>query len=57
MFLHQCPTCGERRLRSIHAIQDVINTPDGPLAVVRCGRGHDAAVDFRRPHEPVAMAL
>lgn len=48
MFSIHCPTCTARSLVGTDAIVSLHDTDHGPVAVVRCPRGHLVAHSFRR---------
>ena len=59
MFDIHCHTCGHRYLVGTRAITAFRNTDDGPLAAVRCPRGHIVTHAFHghtAPRRPVRSA-
>ena len=47
MFDIHCDACGHRYLVGSRSITALDNTADGPVATVRCPRGHLLSHDFR----------
>lgn len=46
MFDIHCDQCGHRYLVGSRSITTLQNTPDGPVATVRCPRGHHVTHAF-----------
>jgi hypothetical protein len=55
MFDIHCDECGQRYLVGTRAIVAFDNTPDGPVAAVRCPAGHTVVEQFRRRARRVAF--
>ena len=47
MFLIHCPDCQSRHLMGSRSIGRLINSDEGPIALVRCPLGHDLVMRFR----------
>jgi len=47
MFAVTCAPCHQRYLVGARSIRAFRNTPDGPVAVVRCPAGHLLEHEFR----------
>ena len=56
MFELHCHACGQDHIVGPRSIRSFHNTADGPVAYVRCPRGHDLVRSFRdaRGAAPVA---
>ncbi len=57
MFDITCPTCQRRSLRTTTDIEEFLNTPDGPVAIVACPQGHRVVFDFHTGKSRIAPHL
>jgi hypothetical protein len=47
MFLIHCPDCPSRHLMGSRSIRQLLNSDEGPIALVTCPLGHDLILRFR----------